>query len=154
MPFQRLSPGFQIAGRSMQSRRSFLIKSASTAVFLPVLGACAGPQPGPELTPIDFSDEPKLRLDVARVVFRDETTRKEDPSEVGRYFPTPPRTVAERWVRERLAPVGREGEIQAILYDASVRETKLPRTGGLRGLVTLDQSERYDARIVLALRAF
>jgi len=138
----------------MGRRRSFLISSVLAVASVLWLGACAAPQPGPELAPIDFADEPKLRLDVARVVFRDETSREEDPAEVGRYFPTSPRVVAERWVKERLAPVGREGELEAILYDASVRETSLPRTGGLRGLVTRDQSERYDARLVLALRAY
>lgn len=138
----------------MQSRRHFLVTGVGLAASLPVIAACAGPQPGPELRPIDFSDRPALRLNVARVTFRDETGEEEKPSEVGRYFPDPPRQVVERWVRQRLAPVGSEGEVQAILYDASVQEASLPRTGGLRGLVTIDQSERYDARVVLALRAF
>src|SRR5690625_3357193 len=141
-------------GQGMGSRRSFLISSVLAVASVLWLGACAAPQPGPELAPLDFADEPKLRLYVARVVFRDETSREEDPAEVGRYFPTPPRVVEESWAKERLAAVGREGELEAILYDASVRETSLPRTGGLRGLVTRDQSERYDARLVLALRAY
>ena len=144
----------------MQTRRDFLVKSSLIAAALPLVGACAAPEPRPDFVPIDFADRPRLRLDVARGIFRDETGGNqqtegdEDPSEVGRYFPDPPREVVERWVRQRLAPVGTEGEVQAILYDASVRETGLPRTQGIRGLVTIDQSEQYDARIVLALRAY
>ena len=148
----------------MQTRRSFLTNTSLMAAVLPLIGACAAPEPRPDFTRIDFADRPQLRLDVARVIFRDETGRdetgrdetggEEEASEVGRFFPDPPRDVVERWVRQRLAPVGAEGEIQAILHEASVREIALPRTRGVRGLVTIDQSERYDARIVLALRAY
>lgn len=138
----------------MPSRRRFLVNAALSASLLPLIAACAAPQPGPQPSRIDFSGRPALRLEVARVTFRDETGERDDPSEVGRFFPDPPREAVERWVRQRLMPVGNQGELQAILYDASVRETSLPRTGGLRGVFTLDQSERYDARVVLALRAF
>lgn len=138
----------------MQSRRGFLIDTSLVAAFLPVMAACAAPEPRADFAPIRFDDRPALRLNVARVIFRDETGARDDPSEVGRFFPDPPREVVERWVRQRLAPIGAEGEVQALLHDASVRETALPRTQGLRGLVTVDQSERYDARVVLALRAY
>ncbi len=138
----------------MHSRRRFLIHGSLIAMALPILTSCAAPEATSDFAPIQFGDRPSLRLNVARVNFRDETGGGDDSSEVGRYFPDPPKAVVERWVRQRLTPVGAEGEVQAILYDASVRETELERTRGLRGIVTRDQSERYDARIVLALRAY
>lgn len=138
----------------MTSRRSFLSFSLLLAGGLPVLAACTPPPPpSPDYTQIGFGHRAPLRLKVARVVFRDESRQTREAPEVGHLFPDPPPTVVERWVRDRLQAVGSDGEIEAVLREASVTETSLPRSSGLRGLVTREQSERYDARIVLALRA-
>ena len=47
---------------------------------------------------------------------------------------------------------GRSGVAEVIIKEASVREVDLKTTGGLRGLLTNDQAQRYDARLVVDLR--
>lgn len=133
----------------MPSRRAFLIAAA-----LPLLAACAAPPaPQPSLTRIGFGHSAPLRFDVAEVVFRNEDRSGREPPQVGHLFPDPPAEVAERWVAERLRAVGSRGRLVATLREASVVETALPRSSGLRGLVTREQSERYEARLQLALQA-
>lgn len=138
----------------MTSRRSFLSVALLLTGGLPLIAACTPPPPpSPDYTQIGFGHRSPLRLNVARVVFRDESRQPREAPEVGHLFPDPPATVVERWVRDRLQAVGSTGEIEAVLREASVTETTLPRSSGLRGLVTREQSERYDARIALTLRA-
>jgi hypothetical protein len=56
----------------------------------------------------------------------------------------PPADAAERWARDRLRPAGAEGVAVVRILNASVVEVPLPRTSGVRGAFTTDQSERYD----------
>lgn len=136
-------------------RRELLVSLALLPTLPGLLAACAAPpQPQPALARIGFEHRGPLRFRVAEVIFRNEDRTPREPPQVGHHFPDPPAAVAERWVAERLRAVGESGRLEAILREASVVETELPRTRGLRGLVTRDQSERYDARLVLALRAY
>lgn len=139
----------------MPSRRALLAFAAVLPASGLMLLACTSPPPPrPDFARIGFGHRSPLRFNVARVNFINEVRNSRQPPEVGHLFPDPPEQVVERWVEERLEPVGTEGELRAILREASVVETALPRTSGIRGLVTVDQSERYDGRLVLALRAF
>jgi len=136
-------------------RRDLLVTLATLPLLPGLLAACAAPPPPrPELARIGFGHRGPLRFDLAEVVFRNEDRTRQEAPQVGHLFPDPPAEVAERWVAERLRAEGGSGRLEAILREASVTETALPRTTGLRGLVTRDQSERYDARLVLALRAY
>src|SRR6185295_5277981 len=63
---------------------------------------------------------------------------------VEQQFPVRPADAAARWARERLQAVGAEGVAVVKIVNASVVEVPLPRTTGVRGAFTTDQSERYD----------
>lgn len=59
--------------------------------------------------------------------------------------PAPPALAMRRWAVDRLAGTGnpdRRGVFT--IQQAALTETRLPRTRGVRGVVTNDQSERYD----------
>ncbi len=66
---------------------------------------------------------------------------------VDHLFPRPPATVIRRWAEDRLAARGATGTATLIIQDASVTEEVLARNPGLQGLVTIEQSERYEARL-------
>jgi hypothetical protein len=68
-------------------------------------------------------------------------------------FPVAPAAAAERWARERLRPVGAEGVAVVKIVQGSVVEVPLPRTQGVRGAFTTDQSERYDAVLEVSIEA-
>ena len=116
--------------------------------------ACASTPPIPTYPEIRFTDKPPIRLDVARI---DVVAAYRPPLEapnVEHLFPVRPIDAAGQWARDRLRPGGSAGRAEAILRKASVTETALPRSRGLRGAFTVDQAERYDAEITIAVRIF
>lgn len=66
-------------------------------------------------------------------------------------MPIPPQGALAQWARDRLQTNG--APYRAVLYieDASLKETKLPKTPGVRGVFTVDQSERYDISLKVRL---
>ena len=66
-------------------------------------------------------------------------------------MPVTPSAMAERWAFDRLSAAGGEITARYVIMDASVIETALPRTQGLRATFKIEQSERYDGRIIVRL---
>ena len=62
-----------------------------------------------------------------------------------------PTEAARRWATDRLTALGTEGSAKFVIDTASVVETKLAVEKGLRGAVTVDQSERYDAVLAVTV---
>lgn len=108
----------------------------------------APPRAQPDIT---FADRPPIRLNVARidVVQRYQPTLS-DPY-VEHLFDTPPSDAIRQWANDRLSARGATGTATLIIQDASVAEEQLARDPGLRGLVTIEQSERYAARFAVRL---
>jgi hypothetical protein len=61
---------------------------------------------------------------------------------------------AETWAKDRLRAVGRTGSVRLTIEQASVTETKLKKTDGVKGVFTTDQAERYDGTLSMQLEAF
>lgn len=102
----------------------------------------------PELT---YGHLPPIRLDVASVEIVDDYESPLRPPNVEHEFPVTPAAAARRWAKERLKAVGQSGVARAIVRDASVVEVDLKQKGGLTGLFTTEQSQRYDARLVMEI---
>jgi hypothetical protein len=121
-------------------RRDFLLASALLVV------ACeTSPPPRPAFPDIRFTAKPPLRIDAAGVdivrVFRPSL----QAPQVEHLFPVTPERAMENWALDRLQPVGTSRRVRVRIIDASVKETELPRTSGVRGAFTTDQAQRYDA---------
>ena len=131
------------------SRQVFVRLSVLLAGLL-LLAACgsAPPRAFPELT---FSDQPPIGFDVARI----EIVQRYQPAlsepYVDHLFPQRPAAVIRRWAEDRLAARGATGTATLIIQDASVTEEVLARQPGFRGLVTIEQSERYEANFTVRL---
>lgn len=116
------------------------------------LGACATPPPETRFPKITFQHLAPIRLDVGEVAVEQAYVPKGEAPNVDHLFPVPPVEAALAWGRERLVAAGSTRRAHYVVRDASVIETSLATTGGLKGALTTEQSERYDARVVIELR--
>jgi hypothetical protein len=119
-----------------------------------LLTACQEAPQNYTLTPISFSQQAPIRIDVARVnIIEDYKPTFKRPN-VEHEFATSPMQAVRTWANERIQPVGQNGSLEVIIKEASVREVELPKSDGFRGFVTDDQSERYDAVLEVTLRLY
>lgn len=128
----------------MITRRHFLMLGAALA-----LAGCATDTPiaGP-VPEVGFQHLSTIRLNVSTVqVHRAYKSPLKAPNAEHR-FPTPPAQAMMNWAKVRLRGVGgpESGAIATlVIEDASVIETKLEKTKGIKGLFTYEPTERYDA---------
>ena len=126
-------------------------KSLRAIACAALVGACATLPDGSGPPPISFSEMPPLALDVGRIELDDRYRSPAAAPNVEHIFPVPPAAAVRVWVRDRLRATGSGGALRVVLRRADVVETRLGSAGGLRGLLTTEQTERYDATIDLSL---
>lgn len=118
------------------------------------LVACQ-PAPTPQnLAPISFTNQTKIRLAAVeiRVIEQYEPPMK-SPNVEHIFFMTPTNAI-KQWASDRLQATGTSGLMELTIDDASVVEVPLPKTTGLRGFFTDDQSDRYDGKIRATFRIY
>lgn len=125
--------------------------AAFSGAAILLLAACQSAPPRPAAAPIGFAQFAPIVLDVAAVRVVD--ARRVPANAADGRIPTPPMEAVRRWAADRLRAGGRAGTATVTVRDASVTETQLPRTGGVRGLFTNDQAQRYDGRIDVEVTA-
>ncbi|MGH6880841.1 MAG: hypothetical protein ACREFM_07975, partial [Hypericibacter sp.] len=116
-----------------------------------LLAACDTPphrDPFPQLT---YAHLGPINLDVARIVILDAYQPPMADPHVEQDFPTPPATAARQWAQDRLKAVGSDGVAKYTITDGSAIDVPLPRTTGLDGVITQDQSDRYDVTVTVRL---
>ncbi len=116
------------------------------------LSACATPPPARNLDRISYSERPPIRLDVREIeILRSYQPPNAAPN-VDHLFPVPPAAGARLWAADRLKAAGPLRRARFIVREAPVIEIPLKRSGGLTGTFTIEQSERYEARLVAELQ--
>lgn len=140
--------------RSTPSDRPGLAAAGLWALLVLALSACQIEPPRQTFAELTFDHRPPLRFDVAEVQVDQAYVPRLEPPHVEQKTPLPPAAAAARWARDRLRATGTEGRLLFTVQEASVVEVPLPKTGGLEGLWVVDQSERYDARLVLTMTLF
>lgn len=120
--------------------------AACVLIGAALLAGCGQPPPpSPRFPDITFQQYPKYTFGVGRIeIVRDYAPPGRAPN-VEHQFPVTPMQMAEQWARDRLVAGGGPGELRYVIKRASVVETELPRTTGIRGAFTKDQSQRYEA---------
>ena len=121
------------------------------AVCAAIAGACATLPDGSGPAPISFRGMPPLFLDVGRIEIDNRYRSPAAAPNVEHLFLEPPAAVVQGWVRDRLRAAGRADALRVTLRRADVVKTRLAPKGGLRGLFTTEQTERYDAVIGVSL---
>jgi hypothetical protein len=116
------------------------------------LGGCAGRSPpSRQFADITFRQFATLRFRVGRVDINSEYVAPRAAPNVDHLFPVTLSAMAERWGFDRLSAGGGELTARFAIVEASVIETGLPRTQGLRATFKIEQSERYDGRLITRL---
>jgi hypothetical protein len=116
-----------------------------------LLASCDTPphrDPFPQLT---YAHLGPINLDVAQIVIVDAYQAPMTDPYVEQDFPTPPATAARQWAQDRLKAVGSDGVAKFTITDGSAIDVKLPRTTGIDGIITQDQSDRYDVTVTVRL---
>jgi len=130
------------------------LRSALAVLAATVLLASCQAGPGRPVYPeLSYAHLAPIRLNVADIRVERVYTSPGTRPNVEQQFPVVPADAAERWARDRLKAVGAEGVATFKVLQASVVEAELPRTSGLRGAVTTDQSERYDGVLEVSVEA-
>ena len=124
---------------------------AALTLGFALLAGCETQVPAQKLPDLTFAHLPPLQLAAQRV----ETVSRFTPSlrapNVEHTFPVPPARALEIWASQRLKAIGGGAGVRLTILDASVTETKLARDTSMRGTFTKQQSERYDAKVEVAI---
>jgi hypothetical protein len=115
------------------------------------LGACSSAPPRPQARQISFANLAPISFDVARIEVVQQYQPPQVPPNVDHLTPVPPSDAIRRWANERVRAMGASGTMRVIIKDASITETSLKPTTGVRGAFTTDQSERYDGHLAVDL---
>jgi len=116
------------------------------------LSACAPPPPVRSLDTISYSERPPIRLDVREIEIQRAYQPPNAAPNVDHLFPVPPAAGAQLWAADRLKAAGPLRRARFIVREAPVIEIPLARSGGLTGTFTIEQSERYEARLVAEIQ--
>lgn len=137
----------------MSPLRSIVRPAVVTACLLAmtVLAACEATGPRPNVPELSYTSLGAIRLDVAKIEIVDEYIPPLRRPNVEHEFPISPAEAVQRWAQDRLVAGGRQRSARFIIRNAAVHEVELKKKTGLRGLLTSDQSERYDGRVAVTL---
>ncbi len=119
-----------------------------------ILFTAACQQPAPKPRPISFTQYPPIALNVSHVKVSEAYNSPMKRPHVEHFLPTSPAEAMDIWVKDRMRAVGGTRTLEVIIKDASVVEEGLPRTGGFKGVYTVDQAERYAARLEVEMRIY
>ncbi|MFN0044167.1 MAG: hypothetical protein ACKVSF_13255 [Alphaproteobacteria bacterium] len=115
------------------------------------LASCNTPPPVQRFPEVSYKHLAPIRLDVKTIETYSSFASTFAPPQVEHLFPLPPGAAAERWARDRLVATGKEGRARFIVRDASVVQQRLPKSGGISGLITTEQTDRYVAELAVEL---
>jgi hypothetical protein len=114
-------------------------------------GCTATAPPSRKFADITFQQFPKYNFAVGRIEIVREYAPPTRAPNVDHLFPVSPMQMAEQWARDRLVAAGGTGELRYVIKRASVVESQLPKTTGIRGAFTNEQTQRYDAVVEVEL---
>lgn len=129
----------------LSSLRSGLVLGGLLAIL--ALNGCTSTPPAPKYPELTYGHHGVIGLDVASIEFVSTFIPPQKPPHVEHLSPASPILAMERWTNDRLRAVGREGVARVVVSNASIIETPLKVTSGVRGWFTTDQAARYDATI-------
>jgi len=133
-------------------RFPLLAKAFAILGLTAALAACSGPMEKSILPEITFTDQPKITFAASSVETILEYQPTAQPPHIELAIPQPPASVATRWTRDRIAlDNSQQNRVTVIVRKASVTETDLKKTPGLRGSFTEDQIARFDTEVEMAV---
>jgi|TARA_E500000178_G_scaffold350346_1_gene409118 hypothetical protein len=130
-----------------------LLRSLTLLVLAPSLfagmlltGCAVKTTSAPEVS-LTFMNRPAIHLNVGKIQVVNRYQMPLKPPLVEHLMPVAPGAGVERWAMDILRAVGSGNTAVLTIHDASVTEISLQQKPGLKALLTLDQAQRYDARL-------
>jgi len=117
-----------------------------------LLTGCAMDDPSNRFAQLTYQHQPDINLDVGEIQIEQAYVPPGKEPNVDHRFPVQPRDAATRWAQDRLVARGDRLTFRYIVRDASAVETALQVKSGLSGMLTTDQSARYEVRIVVEMQ--
>lgn len=114
--------------------------------------ACTVDDPSNRFAELTYQHLPDITLDVGEIQIEQAYSASTEAPNVGHRFPVQPKDAAVRWAQDRLVASGDRLTFRYVVREASAVETELPQTSGITGLLTTDQSERYETHIVIDMQ--
>ena len=134
--------------------RRALLRGLGVALIVASVAACTNTPPPPTYPEIRFTSVDPLPVRALRVDITSDYKPPFAPPNVEHLMPVSPERMARQWALDRLQPL-RAGTAVAhfTVLDARVTETKLNTKEGLKGALTDEPAERYEAvlRVRIAL---
>lgn len=130
----------------MPSRRAYFARGFLCVAAVLAITACQTQAPTRPIQtkPVDFSAFSPIVMAAGSV---DVVDNRRGASPVDSRLAVTPADAVRRWAADRLVAAGGPGRVRVVIHDASILETQLDKTGGVRGFFTNDQAQRYDGRI-------
>jgi hypothetical protein len=129
-----------------------LPRLATAAAALGLLAACSMDDPTNRFAQLTYQHRPDINLDVGEIQIEQAYVTPGQPPNVDHRFPVQPKDAAVRWAQDRLVARGDRLAFRYIVRQASAVETPLPVSGGITGMLTTEQSERYELHIVVEMQ--
>lgn len=118
-----------------------------------LLSACATfndpPRPMPRYT---YQQYPVIGLNVASINVVQAYSMPMQSPNAEHLMPEPLPQSVNNWARNHFKATGTDGVVTITIKDASVIKKDLAPTQGIKGKFTVDQTERYDARVVVEFK--
>jgi hypothetical protein len=112
-----------------------------------VLASCETTLPLNEFPDLRYNHLPPIRLDAVRIDVVEQYKSIGARPYVEHEFPHRPAALAARWATDRLKAVGTGNVVRLTVLKGSVVEVPLARTDGVKGVFTIDQSEKYNGTL-------
>ena len=116
-----------------------------------LLAGCETNVPARSFPDIGFLHKTPYKLDVATIEVDKQAPAAPETGSIVHELPVTVDAVAEKWAHQRLVAVGTNGSAVVKIEKASMVEENLKKTGGLRGVFTTDQTQRYTADLEISL---
>jgi len=126
--------------------------AVAAALSAGLLAACSMDDPVNRYAQLTYQHRPDINLDVGDIQIEQAYVTPGQPPNVDHLFPVQPKDAAVRWAQDRLVARGDRLTFRYIVREASAVEEELPKTGGLTGMLTADQSERYALHMVVEMQ--
>ena len=138
-----------LSRRMMAMRKVLILSGLLTGL---VLSGCTATPPAPRYPALTYGHHGVINLDVAAIEFVPLYVAPQTQPHVEHMSPASPMAAMQNWTNDRLRAVGRNGYVRVVVSNASIIETPLQVTEGLRGWFTTEQAARYDAVIEVEIQ--
>ena len=111
--------------------------------------ACTLPTPERPMPRFSYTAYPPTNINVGAIEVQGNYQMPMRSPNVEHLMPMPLPQAVTDWARHRFKAVGNAGTMVIRITQAGITGKNLPRTEGVEGWFTVDQAERYDARIIV-----